>query len=252
MKNILIPLLIILVFAGCKKDDESMFIDEPADEVTRYVIHLSGTKITEYKTYINDTLKKVINFYFSDSTAEVITKDENGKMVAKTVYQLNEDGLAVSSVDSIFSENGFTTFNTEFKYSEGFMIERTIYYENELPVIIRTTIENENIIEVEVRVNNHSCFDYYGFTEMINKIDLYFSNGITGKWSKNLADHVSWNNNCPCGPSMTTSKSEYRYELDADGYVVKEVEIFTRCYHLPASGKIKRTIYTTFYEYIKN
>jgi len=51
---------------------------------------------------------------------------------------------------------------------------------------------------------------------------------------------------------LTIAKSEYKYELDANGYVVKKIETLTPCYHLPPFGNVTRTITTTFYEYIMN
>ncbi len=254
MKNILILLLTILTFIGCKKDEEeSIFEDKPAKNVVKYVIYLSGTKITEYETYVNDTLKRITNYYFSDTLVKVIAKNTEGKTVAKTIYQLHNGGLATSSVDSSFSDEGSSAYRSEYKYSNGYMIERAIYYddEGEIPVIINRTVENENIIEIEL-VSPANCLNRYWFNESLNKIDLNFSNGITGKWSKNLTNNVSWNNFCPCGPSMTIASSEYKYELDANGYVIKKVATYTPCYHLPISGKVTRTITTTFYEYKMN
>ena len=75
MRNIFVYILIMLTITGCKKDEEeNIFTDEPAKNIVKYVIHLSGTKITEYETYVNDTLKRITNYYFSDTLAEVITK----------------------------------------------------------------------------------------------------------------------------------------------------------------------------------
>ena len=174
-------------------------------------------------------------------------------MVSKTVYQLNADGLAGSSVDSSFSNEGASAYRSEYKYANGYMIERTTHYdyEGEIPVIIHRTVENGNITEIEL-ISPANCLNRYSFNESLNKIDLNLSNGITGKWSKNLTNNVSWNNYCPCGPSMTIASSEYKYELDANGYVIKKVETYTPCYHLPIFGKVTRTITTTFYEYKMN
>lgn len=82
---------------------------------------------------------------------------------------------------------------------------------------------------------------------MIDVID--FSNGITGKISKNLIEHASWNSGCPCGPSCSVSCSDFEYQIDNEGYITKMIEIYTPSYHSSSSEEVVKEIRTTIYEY---
>lgn len=113
-------------------------------------------------------------------------------------------------------------------------------------------ISGENIVSSNVSFPNYSsgCTDYFEFDNNPNIIDVrYFSNGITGKISKNLITHASWNNGCPAGPSMTISTSDFEYGLNSGNYVSVMREIYTPCYHMGDTKEVTRTIRTTIYEY---
>ena len=68
MKNT--PLLILtgllFMISACNKD-EPKFVDKPSDELVKYVINLSGSKITDYSKYIN--------------AIELLSESENSKTV---------------------------------------------------------------------------------------------------------------------------------------------------------------------------
>jgi len=256
VKYILVFLLAVLALTGCKKNEsESIFIDEQSDKVVRYVIHLSGSTITEYETFVNDTLKAITKYFFSDSLVKVIRYDTSGKMTGETVYTLDSFGLADSSVERSFSGKSFSISKTMYDYSDRFLVKKTTFRNSSdtwVSVVVNRTIEDENVVEVELNDGSLNSNIYYWYNEKENKIDLNFSNGITGKWSKNLVKHISWNNQCSCGQSMTIPKSDYSYELDANGYVTKKVETYTPSYNLPPGDKVIRTITTTLYEYKLN
>lgn len=122
---------------------------------------------------------------------------------------------------------------------------------NLVEVHILRTIEDENVVSFYVREPT-GCTDQYSYNNEINKIGLDFLNGITGKASKNLREHKSWNKGCPSGPSSSIATSDYKYELDSEGYVIRRIETFTPCYHVTDPGTVTRTISTTVYEYNLN
>ena len=253
VKNALIILGLILFLSACKKDNQPKFIDKPSDELVKYVIELSCSEIIEYSKYINNEFVEVTKFYNSDSVIEVIRKNEADEVIYKTIYHIGTNGLAETSVSSI-GVQGLDIYQSNYKYADGFWVERNsilISNEDSIEVYITRTIENENVTRVKAVVPS-GCTNRYGYNNEINKIDLNFSNGITGKWNKNLVEHASWQNGCPCGPSSSIAASDYKYELDSDGYVTKMIETYTPCYHVTDPGTVTRTISTTLYEYHLN
>ena len=264
MKNT--PLLILtgllFMISACNKD-EPKFVDKPSDELVKYVINLSGSKITDYSKYINDELVEVTTFIIDDTVIERISKNANDKIIGKAVYQIGPEDVAVSSVDSSFTEQGIDIYKAEYEYTDGFLVEINANWTiagNPYEIHVLNTIEDENVVssyfEEPLGYTNR-----YRYNDKINKIDLNFSNGkkdldfsngITGKWSKNLVEHVLWQYGLPCGSSSSIPVSDYIYEQDSGGYVTKRIETYTPCYHTIDPGTVTRTISTTIYEYHKN
>ena len=255
MKNtLLIFALLILIAPACYKKHEPKFIDKPSDKLVKYVIELSGLKITEYSKYINDEFMELTTFYNYDSVIEQIRKNADNKVILKSVYKLDWFNLPLSSVDSSFGEQGIDVYQSNYLYVDGFWVEKRMLMKNgetTTDFYFTRLIENENVIQFNI-VEPPGCSYKYSFNDQINKLDLNFSNGITGNWNKNLAEHASWNDGCPCGPSSSIAISDYRYELNNDGFVTKRIETYTPCYHLTNPGTVNRTIYTTVYEYHMN
>jgi hypothetical protein len=255
MKNtLLIFALLILIAPACKKKDEPKFVDQASDELVKYVINLSGLKITEYSKYINDEFVEITIFYDYDSVIERIRKNADDKVILKSVYRLDWFNLPLSSVDSSFGEQDIDVYQSNYLYVDGFWVEKKMLMKNgetTTDFYFTRLIENENVIQFNI-VEPPGCSYKYSFNNQINKLDLNFSNGITGNWNKNLVEHASWNEGCPCGPSSSIATSDYKYELNSEGFVTKRIETYTPCYHLTDPGTVTRTIYTTVYEYHLN
>ena len=252
MKNIfLILILFILLAPACNKKNEPKFVDKPSDESVKFVVHLSGLKITEYSKYINNEFVEVTNYFDYDSVIERITKNAADEETSKTVYYMGPNGVADSSVSYNYSTQGSDVYQATYKYTDGFLIEINAVWttdENPVEVHILRTIEDENVVSLYVKEPS-GCTDHYSYNNEINIIDLGFYNGIIGKASKNLKVHTFWNSGCPCGPSSAPATSVYKYEIDNNGYVIKEIETFTPCYHTTDPGTVTRTVSTTIYEY---
>lgn len=255
MKNVLLIFcLFVFLFPSCKKKDEPKFIDKPSGELVKYIIHLSGLTITEYSKYINDELTENTSFNEYDTIVERIRKNASGKIIDKMVYQMGPDNRAVSSVDSSFGEHSIDVYTSEYLYADGFWAEQNMLMKNGETTIdfyFTRAIENGNMLIYTI-VEPAGCSYKYRYNNEINKIDLNFSNGITGKWSENLTVKTRWNTGCPCGPSSSIATSDYKYELNGDGYVIKRIETYTPCYHVTDPGVVTRTIKTTVYEYVMN
>ena len=259
MRNSIIALGLILLFASCNKDDEPRFIDEPSDEVVKYQVYLSDNQISGYKKYINDEFIERADYYDSDSVSGMIRTDTAGDVIEKATYRMNENDLARSATDSVFSGSGLYVAELEYEYQDDFMIKAVVHWKNSGTVsdsglfTITKTIEEENISSVNTSFPNWAsgCTDYFKYGDQLNKTDIInLTPRITGKISKNLIVHASWDNGFPCGPSSSIPFSDFHYDLDQNGYVTKMIETYTPCYHLISPGEVIRTVTTTLYEYI--
>ncbi len=253
MKNTFLIIGLLFLISACNKN-EPKFIDKPSDELVKYVVYLSGLKTTEYSKYINDEFVEVTNYFDYDSVIERITKNAADEETSKTVYYMGPNGVADSSVSYNYITQGYDIYQATYEYTDGFLIEInavSMTDGNPVEVHILRTIEDENVVSLYVKEPS-GCTDHYSYNNEINKIDLGFYNGIIGKASKNLKVHTFWNSGCPCGPSSAPATSVYKYETDNNGFVIREIETYTPCYHTTDPGTVTRTISTTTYEYHLN
>jgi hypothetical protein len=247
-------LLFIILFCigACKKDNPEVTYYTGTEY--RYIIDLEDGIITKYSKYINDTLSEVHTFDDRDTIIVQIRKNANDVVTMKSIYQIGTNGYAISSHDTVYQSPGMWIYYNEYDYEDGFWVLKTQHWKRTGNVLdsgivqYARSIENGNVIIRSVSEGGCiSRFEYYSFD---NKLDLhYFSNGITGKKSKNLRACASWNGNCPSGPSMTQPYSNYEYTLGPDGYVTRMIEVRTPAYHLPLNGEITRTVNRTTFEY---
>lgn len=258
MRHLKLFIGLFLILISCNKDDGPNFINQTSDETVKYVINLSSLKIIDYSKYINNELIETTSFQNTDSTIVRLTRNSENEITYKSIFLLGNNALAISCIDSSFSEYGLYTAQLDYEYDNDFLIETTIDWKrfgdnaDSGQVYITRILENENISSSNFAFGNWTsgCTDYFSYNSTFNKIDVKdFSNGITGKISKNLIEQASWNNGCPCGPSRSIAYSDFKYEIDENGYLTKKVETYTPCYHLSFSNEVTRTISTTFYEY---
>jgi hypothetical protein len=258
MRSLAVLLGFIALIVACKKDDEPRFIDEPSDEVVTYQVYLFDNQISGYKKYINDEFAEQTDYFDSDSIIEMVRTDAYGEVIERVFYSMNENNLAESAIDSVFSTSGLYVAQLEYEYQDDYLIKAVINWKNLGAVIdsgqfmVIKTIENDNIASVNESFPNWSsgCTDYFQYGEQLNKIDIInLTPGITGRISKNLIEQATWNNGCPCGPSSSIPSSAFQYELNNDGYVTKMIETCTPCYHLISPGEVIRNVKTTIFEY---
>ncbi len=258
MKNNFLFLILIVLIISCNKEKEPTFINIPSDEVIRYQITVENNQIAEYVKYVNDIQLESTVFQNFDSVVYMIRTNVSNEIIYKKTYYIDNTDLASSAIDSSFSENGLYVANLQYEYNNGFLINIIIDWEREGEnadsgqIYIVKTIENENIVKINKSFPDWSsgCTDYLKYYNLINKLDIRnLTNGITGKVSKNLVQHATWNSGCPCGPSSSVAYSDFSYEFDDNGYVVKMTETYTPCYHLINAEEVIRTIKTTIYEY---
>lgn len=240
-------------------EDVPEYFYDYSDQVFKYVIHLSGSWITEYSTYINDDFVKRSTFYDHNTIIESITRSSLNEITYKRTFYIGEDGYASHCIDTGFLSGSYYIARLDYEYEDDFAISiaidwcRTGTNPDSGTVLITRTINDGNILNSKKVEDDWlaGCTDYYSYNEILNRVDIRnFSNGIIGKWSKNLVSRITWRGDCPTGPSMTEAYSIYQYELDEDGYVTEMTEIYTPSYDLPISQTVTRTVYTTLYEYI--
>jgi len=263
--HLLVLLLSIVLFNNCSEKDDAYKKDVPeffykySDQVVKHVIHLTGSWITEYGTYINDNYVERTVFHDNDATFENITKNPQNEITYKRTFYKGKDGNATYCIDTGFFSGSYHLARLDYEYENDFATsiaidwQRTGTNPDSGTVLITRTIGDENIRSIKISEDGMPamCTDYYSYNETLNKVDVRdFSNGIIGKWSKNLVIRVTWRAGCPTGPSMTEAYSNYEYELDQDGYVTKMTEIYTPSYHTSLSEGVTRTVSTTLYEYM--
>lgn len=255
-----LKLFIVLSFMviSCNKEDEPSFKYLISADITRYVIELSGTQIISYTKYTNDVLTETVSFHFSDSEVVRLTRNSQNQIAHKRVYQMGGNSLAASCIDTAYSTNALIIGRSSFEYENGYLTKETYNWKvlgegsDSGQVFYTRTIENGNVSSVNEAYTNwmSGCNDLYSYTNEPNRIDVIdFSNGLTGKISKDLVEHISWRSGCPCGPSSSIAYTDYEYRTNSDGYITSKLETYTPCYHLSFSEEVTKTLRTTIYEY---
>jgi hypothetical protein len=253
---------LILIIASCGSSDGPQFNNVYSDAIIEYRINITDSWVTDYSRFIDDELDETTYNINHDTVVIRLMKNKDGDTTYIGIYQIGDQGLAISSTDTSYGEYGKWVTNSDFKYQGDFLIERDYkYWDLQAEtidsgnIVVSSVIENENIISQNTLPNNwqDGCTDYYTYNSELNIFDINnFSNGIFGRINKNLLQHVSLRNGCPCGPSMESPYISFEYLLDDNGYVKESISTNTPCYHLTYDTEVDRTIYTTKYKYIFN
>lgn len=252
--RLLLFTLTLLLLAACKKDKPE-YLDTYSSDVLKYVIHHDGSRINSYDQYINNQLKYVVTFQFGDSLVIKTTCTDSGEVVNKCVYRTGADGYAVSSVDSAFQDGSLSGLRySTYNYESGYLLSRNIHYQETgsasgIDVLLTYAWENDNTIAAFTTQNSTTCSNAYDYNDIPNVLDIRtFSNGITGKISKNLIAHANWDNGCPSGPSQVPGFSDFTYTTNANGYVTSMTTCYTPPYHTDPEY-IHRQFSTTTFTY---
>ena len=117
---------LIMFLTSCNKDDEPKFINETSDEIVKYLINMTGTKISDYSKYLNNELIEKIAFYETDTVIEQITKNTLNEITYKKTYLIGDNDLAFSCIDSSFSDYGLYVARLDYDYENDYLITTTI------------------------------------------------------------------------------------------------------------------------------
>jgi len=233
-RNLVLALVTTLLFSlSCKKQSDQPKVNfTPAGTEVKYRITLSQDTITKYSMYSNNQLQSTKYFYFYGATDEIISRNANGIMTAKSVLQIGSNGYAESSLDSLFGDSGtFVSASvSNFEYQNDFLTRHSV---DSGEYVYTNSFSEDNAVSANIKSTSwHSgCTNYYSYNSNSNVLDVRdFSNGIFGKPSKNLIMHASWSNGCPCGPSSIPAYSNFYYSFDSNGYVVKMLNYYVGCY----------------------
>jgi hypothetical protein len=258
MKNICFVIFIIIVLTSCKKkevnDTDSPkinFVISP--DITTYKITLSGNRISEYSRFVNNVLQETTSFVFTDSSVDRIINGISPAYTAHTLYTLGNDGYATSSVDSTFvNDTLYSSRNSTYEYANGFLTKTTTHFIQYLPQYDTNFISSTYIIADDNTIKKEYasiCTDEYTYNDYPNNLDVrYFSNGITGKSSKNLISHAEWELSCGChGTFNENAYSDFKYFFDENNRISKMIETKVFCH--TSTEPVWRYIYSTTYEY---
>ena len=250
---------LILIIASCGSSDSPKFNVYYSDDITEYRINITDSWVTDYSKYLNDELEETTYNFNYDTVVTRLVTNKDGDTTYIGIYKIGEQGYTISSTDTSYGESNNWVTKSVYKYESGFLIERDYKYWNvQLEtidsgnIIISSIIDNENILSQNTLPDNwqRGCTDYYTYSSDLNVFDINsFSNGIFGKINKNLLQHVSLRNECPCGPSMLPPEISFEYLLDENGYVEESISTNTPCYHPTYDTEVDRTVYTTRYKY---
>jgi len=243
---------------SCDKKDKPIFINDASDGILKYQINLIDNKILEYSKFVNDELIETTSFNDLGSIVEMITTNASNLITKKITYSIGDNHLANSAIDSSFSNYGLSVAKLDYEYQNTFLLTTIIDWKrfgefaDSGQMTITNIIEGDNIISSKESFPSwpSGCTDFFRYNSEKNKIDIKnFTSEILGKPSKNLISHTTWNNGCPCGPSSSEAYSDFRYELDNNGFVTKRIETYTPCYSYSFAEEVTRKIKTTIYEY---
>lgn len=244
---VLIIASVLLLFNSCRKDKPEVDVFYFTNDVVEtYKIKLSNDTIREYAVYKGDQLTSTTKFQFFEDSAIVITTRANGTMIRKTTNHLDNAGNTISSLDSLFEEDGSHLFNTTYAYSyeNGYLVEKIVNSD----LVYHYTINQGNT--EKVTIDNDYCgytFSHYPYPNIIDVRN--FSNHRFGHQDNYL---VSRENHfgCPCGPSSTSSIAEYKYEFNADGTIYSMETTSTPCQHTGYTLRVYISTKRYEYEYL--
>jgi hypothetical protein len=251
-------LLFVVSFTACRKEDtttttvtpdaaikkvqqiDTESIDKSATDVknkaiTKYFYNPNGTIEHHYYEYFNENQQSIYNsttFYeYRPNVLEML--DENKKSVA--YCHLNSDGFV--TIDSSGSDNySLDAYdNNKYKIKSEFIdkeSKKVLYsasykYENE-----RLVSETISSFGLSGSSENRTVYEesYTYDKQILNTIDgAYVGVNFTGKKSKYLCTkkvtkNTTYEKNTNKILFTSSEKSDFTYEINAEGYVTKRIE----------------------------
>lgn len=237
MKKVIIALTAIVAVASCKKENLTTAAPDVPSVTKKLVtttnVYDNGAPETEVYTYdaqgrvttIKDDLLTETFDYVSASSLIVSARfNSTGNLQQTRECTLNSNGFVTKIV--IKNGIGVIIYTYDFTYdAEGYMINRKGTSSGGSTYEIQFTIVNGNTVSYKLSYDGvlDSNVDFTYDNTKLNKNP--FSTGcywtvpnMFGKGPKNLCTEIKTYN--PAG--TLTYHTKYAYELDADGYAVKQ------------------------------
>lgn len=245
-----LPLIIFLfIFSDCSK--ENKVISDVEEKYYKTIITLNNEqKINRVDFYESNTLKYYTITNYKNGLVELKQYDSIGNLDKKSSYFLDSSGLAFMSVDTLYTNNVYYgKYVRNYKYDKGYKVYSKVIYSlfnNNKDTIISEMEYDFNVINGNVvSIYNGHCTETYQYSDIDNKLDL---NSFLGEFNGKINSKLKniYKPGCSYGPSTAPPLSSYVYELNADGYVILQVENYSSSYYEPYGNPKKEKRITTF------
>jgi len=233
--TILIAFTGFIILSSCDKNDENNITLQVG-----YTLNFQNDKLISYSRYdmtANSLIAEATYDYEETKITETVYL--NGRKYSKKVFIMGDE-FAEESFDTIYNND----IISEYYYHKYFHLEgRLVRDEFENKFITADTLSVYNWLFVYSYSDEgnltgltkspdpeggFSCEDIFEYYDNPCKFDvLDFTSGITGGLSANLRKSKVYDSGCPGGPSYTYGKSNYSYEVNDDGYVVKMTDTYS-------------------------
>lgn len=237
MKKVIIALTAIVAMASCKKESVSPApVPEPATTKNLVketnVYNNSTPEIDEYsydaqgKISVLKEDTRTSTFNFVSATSLVVTEKKNADNSLQRTYEctLNDKGYVTSQIAK--SPAGVIIWTYDYTYNaEGYVTSKKFTDASGSVMDVVYQITGGNLVSETIKDKNilRSTSSYvYDNTKTARKNSSYASywsvNNLFGKGSKNLgAESKTFN-----ASGTLTWHAQFAWELDADGYPVKQ------------------------------
>jgi Domain of unknown function (DUF4595) with porin-like fold len=237
MKKVIIALAAIITMASCKKENLTPVTPDVPSVSKKLVkttgVYDNGTPETEVYTYDvqgrvaaikDDEITETFDYVSASSLIVSARFNSTGNLQQTRECTLNSNGYVTKLV--IKNGIGGIVYTYDFTYNaEGYMINRKGTSPGGSTYEIQFNIVNGNTVSYKLFYDDvlSSNIEFTYDAAKLNKNS--FSNGcywtvpvLFGKGSKNLCTAVKTYDTA----GTLTYHTQYAYELDADGYVVKQ------------------------------
>jgi hypothetical protein len=235
MKKFPITLLIIIFFSACDKNDPG----NVHSTTNNYRLYITNNRIVEMDYLVNDSIRNITKYYFSDTQVKVVYYGQDTTIQQKYIlYKIGENGYAKSSIEypetiNVFSSDSVFMSRRHYLYNS---MDQLIIIECEHRhpkdstwfTLYQYSYNGENISNYFSEIPYSDCRSKttYETSDITNKIDiLNFTNGILGKTNSKLVTHVKNEKSGFCDPHSSWGNDyDITYTLDEQGYVIQSKE----------------------------
>jgi YD repeat-containing protein len=256
MKKVIIALTALVAMASCKKEDVTTAVTPtPVPSVTKNLVKYTNsydnaTPETEMYTYDaqgriaeikKDDRTVTFNFVSATSLAETQRWNTNNDIIVTQEYTINDKGYVTKIIKK--SPAGIPYFTYDYTYNaDGYMTSQKGTFDNGSNFETVYVINDGNVVsykDYQDGILKGNVIYNYDNTK-INKTGLSYSGywnlkKLFGKSSKNMVSEYKYFN----ASGTLTYHLQFAYELDTDGYPVKQ----TANYVLQGKQRVNTFIY---------